>query len=532
MATRVLITGCAALLVLVWGACYAALVGSAANHLAVGHFVLGALLLIVWMSAALRGWFRSVPSQHLNRTRSRQLVNFTLSTGLVLAAALLIVLMGRFEHRWDLTSDSSQSLSPQSIRVLEQLEQPVQLVYLDIPGKPLSGSPSPQQLIDLFHYYNPARVQSRVVDVFAQPNIAESLQMLSGQRLYIKVGTGTGAAESRLTEVSEQSITTALLRLSDPDGRRIYVLQGHDEPSLQDAGPFGLQGLLRALAQDALRVEPLELGDLVSVPDNAAAVLLVAPRRPIDARVAEALQQYVNRGGGLLAATEPGDPGNVAGIASRYGIDIRDAVVFDIAHHAGTGSGAHLNVIAEEFADHPVARGMPSGGAVVFSLATHLSTIGLESRGSRRGWLLRSSRDSWASRNSQEVLRRDSPPLAPVEGDSNGPLILAATWERQITSTRPSGSSGNTACSRILILGDSDPLRNAWIDLFANRDFALNAVHWLAGQERQITSRSGASRPMAAPLPASTIMTITTCGMLMGELLLLVGLWLWRQRSA
>ncbi|HUK65889.1 MAG TPA: hypothetical protein VLV17_03625, partial [Anaeromyxobacteraceae bacterium] len=75
------------------------------------------------------------------------------------------------------------------------------------------------------------------------------------------------------------------------------------------------------------------------------------------------------------------------------------------------------------------------------------------------------------------VARRDP-------GEKVGPLPVAMAVEKPA-----SGDDRRSDHTRLVVAGDGDFFSNQYLKLGANRDFAMNAVSWLAEQEDRITIR-------------------------------------------
>ena len=86
--------------------------------------------------------------------------------------------------------------------------------------------------------------------------------------------------------------------------------------------------------------------------------------------------------------------------------------------------------------------------------------------------------------------------------------------------------------SRVVVFGDSDWLLNANIHVYANRDLAMNAVNWLAGEEGGVSIRPGTMRASAAPLTVAQLRLIMALSFVVPEVMLLLGLFIWYRRRA
>jgi ABC-type uncharacterized transport system involved in gliding motility auxiliary subunit len=119
-------------------------------------------------------------------------------------------------------------------------------------------------------------------------------------------------------------------------------------------------------------------------------------------------------------------------------------------------------------------------------------------------------------------------------GDVDGPVAVAVAARRgapdgggaslpPVASPAPSG--------RLVVIGDSDFATNAHLTEFFNKEFLLNAIAWLRGQEDLIAERPKGFRPSRLDMTEADYRTLFRFGVLFfPEALLIVGLAVWWRR--
>jgi hypothetical protein len=82
-------------------------------------------------------------------------------------------------------------------------------------------------------------------------------------------------------------------------------------------------------------------------------------------------------------------------------------------------------------------------------------------------------------------------------------------------------------------IGDSDLAVNQSLGAFFNREFLLNAVQWLVGNEELIAERPRGLRPSRLMMTTDDLTNLFRLGVLfLPETLLIVGLGVWWRRRS
>lgn len=221
---------------------------------------------------------------------------------LLLLLAILVAagwLIARHDRYWDWTAARDNSLTPQSLAILERLDGPLRITVFADPASPLGESIAPllaryrQALPTLeIDYVDPQRFPDRT----RQAGVT-----LVGQMLLDHQGR-----RALLDEPSERALSAALARFGQTRIPWVAVSEGHGERAIQGESGADLARLGRELAERGFLARPLDLARVSEVPLNTRILVLSAPRIPVFEGVAERLLEYLERGGNLLWLMDPG----------------------------------------------------------------------------------------------------------------------------------------------------------------------------------------------------------------------------------
>lgn len=505
----------------------AALVVAALGYLAVlRDFTLAPRVLLAAGAALLVFfvWARSAMVGEALRGRGVRYGSNTVVLAVVFLGILgmLNFLAGRYPQRWDLTTNQRFTLSPQTAGVLQRLPAQVGVV-----GFFLADDEGRRQAAeDLLKEYaaRTEKLTYSFVDPDLQPATAQSYGIRQSGTLVFQLGE----KRQHVLSASESAFTSALLKLTSPE-RTVYWLTGHGErdPNGQDGDGYGLARLL--LERENYKVELLSLATRRSVPDDAAAALLVGPKSALLAEEQQALQAYLEKGGKLYAAVDPNSQAreSVNAVLKPWGVEVGSGFVVDA--DASFFADPRTPVI-QRYAAHAITRDF-GGVLTVFPLAAPVDYAGGAPDDLDRGELLRTSNRAWAETD-QEAF--DDPERAGYdEGrDRRGPLNLAMIVQR-----RPAQDAGQAdpvaQRPRLFVVGDSDFAANQLIQApLGNQDLFVNAVNWVTAAEELITVRPklAEDRPLVLTPAQFNLVVLTSLGVLPLAVLGLGGLVWWSRR--
>ena len=470
------------------------------------------------MSARFARWRAA-----LGRRSAREGANLGI-TALLLLAVLVGVnyVANRRNATWDLTAGGQFSLSPQTIRILEELDRDLRLVVLDQPR-------AAGRTIELFERYadRSGRVAWEVIDQEAEPARARAYQATAEAGIpFGTVVVESGGRQERVTAPQEQDITNAIVKILKGETKKVYFTTGHQERSLEESGTGGLSAIGSRLEESNYEVAELALLEHVEdgevrIPEDAAVVVVAGPRLDLLAAEAAALAGHVRAGGKAMLLLDPPDPPGIpddrdelTGLASEFGATPAGDVVID-ASGVGQLFGFGVEVpLAASYGFHPITRGFVNA-ATVFPLAQSLVATPPDElpRSMRLSELVLSSDVSWGEDDRDEL---ETGEVAAGEDERAGPLRLAyavhvptgeqsaageagteeqdppqpATEPEADPDGEPAEEPAADAEGRLVIVGDSDFVgNNLALAPLGNADLFLNMVNWLTEDEDLIAIR-------------------------------------------
>src|SRR5207253_4520272 len=102
-----------------------------------------------------------------------------------------------------------------------------------------------------------------------------------------------------VTNPTEETMTNGIIRVAGATRRVVYFTDGHGEADIQNQQDAkGYASAKLALEQENYEVKLLVL--LEQIPDDASAVVMAGPERPLSPQELQTLDGYLKRGGRLF----------------------------------------------------------------------------------------------------------------------------------------------------------------------------------------------------------------------------------------
>jgi ABC-type uncharacterized transport system involved in gliding motility auxiliary subunit len=473
----------------------------------------------------------------MNRQR-RQFAGTIITLGLVAAALILCNLMAeRFLLRWDLTVDNHFTLSPRSIQILNNLPSEIRVIgfYAREGKSPSPGRVAAEDRLSEMARHARGALRYDFVDPELQLSLARQYSVRSSRTLMFE-NTATARRASLPGDLtSEQDMIGAILAVTGAQQKKIYLLTGHQERDFLDFdadGP-GMGLTSRSLMNENYELENLNLHERGTVPADAAAVIIAAPKRDLLADEETALQTWLAAGGRALVLLDPDPPQSIHRFLATWGIAVRPGVIVDTRNSAAGDPRTPL----VERTQYAGGTEMTNGGAIsapldvtFFPHATALDRIAGDKSPLVFTPLAHTSEASWTttdpSRNTFEP-----------QADSRGPHVLAMAVRRIDPFNPDAAPRAETADAgvrnpAIVVFGDADFASNRYAAAFSNTDFFLNAVNWLCQDYALIAMRPKptAYRRLVVTAGELDVIRYSSWGLLPALLLTVSLVTWWRRR--
>ncbi|NDC37511.1 MAG: hypothetical protein EBZ48_05610 [Proteobacteria bacterium] len=498
------------------------------------HLVMGLLLLVYWFFAV--GTKRAAEATQVVKGRT---VRFGVSAILYsfLFVGVLIALnwiAHRYNKRIDLTEEGVYSLSAQSIQVIERLKKPLKIAVFDLQPENAGATQDPKDLLALYKDKNPSKVTTELINPRAKPQLIDSYQMKGDNVVYLEYGEGDSKAVSRINQVSEEALTNAIAKLTQGAAKKIYFLQGHGEPGLEDQGERGLKAFVDAVRDEHLEMESVVLSQKQMIPEDAAAIILAAPLTPLLPGEQDALKRYVELGGRLLLLTNPREGADVRALADYFGITVDSDVVIDLVQRLLMGPTLATEFMSNSFGFHEITKRLTKQDVMIFNMASSVRPKEKASSDATYTELIKTTENGWGETDLKSIFDSAEPTAQKDPQDIAGPVSLAVAYEKKVqpAAGEKAAEGESTKVSRVVVFGDSDWITNKYLQYSSHKDLILNSLNWLAGEESSITIRPKKMRASLQPIAGETFKRLLLSGFILPELVLISGLLIWWRRRA
>jgi len=189
-------------------------------------------------------------------------------------------------------------------------------------------------------------------------------------------------------------------------------------------------------------------------------------------------------------------------------------------------AGASLGVepIAETYSPlHPITREFKE--RTIFPLVRSVESADSPKDGLESTSLVKTSPTSWAEKDLDGVFKKGKASLGPE--DKKGPVSIAVA----VTANLKKLGLDRDGDAKIVVVGSAGFANNRFINIFFNRDFFLNVINWLVGQEEMISIRPRSVRSSRVQLTEREGTTVFYLSFLiLPEILLIIGLAVWWRR--
>jgi ABC-type uncharacterized transport system involved in gliding motility auxiliary subunit len=474
------------------------------------------------------------------------------AAGILLGAALLLgvnYLAARHWARGDWTRTQIYSLSEQTKKVLAALKEPVRVTVFMTPQQSRL-LPEVKELLTRYQAASP-KIEVEYLDPQRNPARAEALVKESaGVRLNTIVfrsgerrkfvpedklaefdfaGAGMGGAPTVKAFKGEEAFTSAIVAVTESKQPHIVFTKGHNEASL-DSGERGrgYSDVKQLLERDNMTVSTWDSLGKGNLPAGADVVVVGGPQLAFLPPEIAALEQHLAAGGRALLLLDPVLPGPGAPpsdlgfrpLLEKYGLRLGDDIVIDPTN-ALAQMGAEV-VLADRYGDSPIVSSLSTEKIpVIFQLARSVTKAEKPPDGIAETMLVETSPEGWGERDLKDL----SSEVKKDPSDAAGPVSLAV-------AVGPAGENpADAKAPRLVVVGNSRFAANGAIGNGANGIFFANAIHWLAGSEKQMGIPPKTPEQTSLTLSESQIRRIAI-GSIVGlpVVAILLGLWVWYRR--
>ncbi len=406
--------------------------------------------------------------------------------GLIGILVLINFLVSETSIQWDLTADKENTLAKESIEVLQNLPDTVTIQAF------YTSRMSTETVSNLLNQYadkSQGKLEYNFIDPDVQLALAQAEGITQDGTLILKMGE----RREKVTSAQEQDVTSALIRLMNPDQPAIYFLSGHGEHTPETTGNGSVAQLKSTAEQKNYKVGTFNLLETGSIPADARLVIVAGPQKPLSQGEVDVLAAFSAQGGSLIVmedpvlATEFGDAPDplAAYLSDTWGIVLTNDIIIDLVGQQLLGQP--FVAVGVNYSTHQITADL-TGLTTYFPNARSVTTRAVIS-GITYDDLVTTAGQSWGETDMDSLLANSPEPNDGI--DQVGQLSLAMAAEN------------STSQARLIVFGNSGFAVDSSLSAGGNLDLIVNSIDWTVKQEELINLTEKVVTERVLNVPAS-----------------------------
>jgi len=397
---------------------------------------------------------------------------------IVVVLAILVMVNWIFDKktiRLDLTAGGQFSLSDQTVQILENLKKDVKLTCF-------FKTTDQARVEDLLSEYSfrSGKIEFEFVDPDKKPAIAKNYGITQYNTTILECGEKT----ERITDLTENTLTNVLIKVTREGQKTIYFTDGHGEKDIESVERAGYNQIKVKIESENYLVKKLFIAQEETFPGDCAVLIVNGPTVPFFPGELDSIKAYLNNGGKVLWLLDPESPVD-KDFFTEWGVEITDKVVVDAS---GMGQFFGLSAaapLANKYAEHIITKDFRNV-ATFYPLARPIVPIESPGEGITVTKLCETSQRSWGESNMPQGTSNQRVEFN-EENDLRGPIAISVVVTRVLERAYLPDQKDKNA--QMVIFGDSDFGSNLYHGNAGNGDLFLNTINWLAEEEDLISIR-------------------------------------------
>jgi ABC-type uncharacterized transport system involved in gliding motility auxiliary subunit len=414
---------------------------------------------------------------------------------LTLAVIGILVIVNLFIYNnnvsWDLTADKENSLTKETLDILNNLDLTVNAKAFYSSDTSTAGA---ETLFENFRRNAAGKFDYEFIDPYNDPVAANQANISVNATTVLYAGDQT----QMITSLTEENLINAIVKLQNPEQSTVYVLTGHGEEDFFTSSDYSLVELENLMEAKNYQVSTLNLVSSPSIPEDAKAIFIAAPQIPLSQDEVDLLSGFLANGGSLILLSEPEFLTEGAGeddalktyLQDNWGLTMGNDLVIDPSINP-------MNyAVADQYGIHPITDAV-NNYTTFFPTAHSLAVEAVTDVTFDE--LVLTTAQSWAETNIEGLYNNEA---EQDEADLSGPVTIAVALENTSTG------------ARVVVVGDSDFATDTFITAYGNLDFAIAMVDWATANENLINLSVGETTTRVLVPPTNA----TKLGIILGGL--------------
>jgi ABC-type uncharacterized transport system involved in gliding motility auxiliary subunit len=422
---------------------------------------------------------------------------------------------GRHNKSIDTTANKRFSLADQTEKVVRGLKKDVRVLFFEETAR----FPQGRDLLDRYKNLNPGRLNVEYIDPVKKPQMAREY----GIRVQGTVVVQVDEKREEARAISEEEITSALIRALKEGRKTVCFLEGFGERSIDEPGGPNYSAAKDQLERNNYDARAISLLEKPEIPADCAIVAIGGPRQAYPGAIVDVVKDFVEQGGRALLMIDP--PMTTGGtriarqealeaVLADWGVTLKRNLILSMGRELLQGVSPEV-AIASDYGAHPIVRDM-RGGSAAFPLSQSLEVKPTDKTSVER--LGSTSRTSLAVAGEVGTLKESD-----IDKGEAGSHVLCAAG---VYRTGQDGKEG-----RFVVTGSSEFIATRSMRILGNSDLFLNMINWLSSDEDLISIRPKDPEDRRIQLTQGQMFVVRTVSQFLIPLgIILVGLLVWWRR--
>lgn len=461
---------------------------------------------------ALYVWIRPQQVGAAVTSRSAQFGAGTVVISLIFVAAVVLgnLVSNKYNNHWDLTVSQSESLSPLTIKALQDLKEPIQAkaFYATLRPNPQDLTDVKNRLDEYVRYTD--KLTYTMIDPQLNPQLANDYKAFDGMIVFER-----GTRRENALNSDEQTLTNALLKVTQDKQPVLYFTTGHGERGLEDSGNNGFSLIKSGIETDNYSVASLNLKTITdTLPADLSALVIAGPRQKFDADEVQRVKDYLGKNGRVFVMIDPQTDTGLEPVLKDWGLNVRNDLLLDPRFGL---QGQLQTPVINSYGSHAITQDLAGLSSYYVSVRS-LFADATPPTGRTATALLTSSDISWGETDFAGLANNKA--AFDPNVDAKGPLNFGYAVD-----------AGGASGGRLVVLGNSSFVTNGNLrQQTANPIFFGNVIHWLAGQEDLIAIPPKTNQNTLFLGGQDGIFVLASSCMLIPGVLVLIGAIIWWRR--
>lgn len=451
------------------------------------------------------------------KTRQTQYTGYFIIYTLVIIGVLGAAnwLASRHSKAYDSTSNKKFSLADQTEKVVKGLKSDAKVLYFDR----TSDFPRGKDLLERYSSLS-TKLGIEYIDPDKKPQVAKAYGIRTLPTIFVEAGTRREEARS----LSEEEVTSALIRVLKGGDRTVCFNGGSGEHSLDDTNRSGYSRLKELVEKNNYKTLSIKLIEKPEILPACTVVVIGGPRYDYTQPMVDALDKYYKEGGRVLVALDPplgsgketiSENAPLTKMLEGWGYTLQKNLLLDTSGVGQLFGLSEVVPLVTSYESHMIVRDMKET-ATAFPLARSVDIKNPTNTSNEK--LFSTSANSYATTNLGATEIRINP-----DKDAKGPFVIGAAGQYTVGKDNKFG--------RAVVVGCSAFMMNNYLGFNGNRDLAMNMLNWLSSDEDLISIRPKDPQDRRLSLTRSQMRVVFYSSVIMLPLLVIAaGLRVWWQR--